>query len=338
MIYVLILIFTLVPHVLTMNPISALGYSALWKNHRRNQPSSAISIQKETPLPSVAAIQKETPLSSPIQVIDNNQLICSPPQSCINNFHSPTNDVREDTPKSIENESIEEHDETSTSPPPAMTLEECLEEKARIDHLLGQRAKLGPFLIESTERPVINNMTEFKASAEAIRSDSKIRSRCHLYDDVDSLVRDFRAYELNRLDVLAIRLYTTAISYVVNEALRNYSFFGIPIPTTYIPYIYALLNALAKLDSNRLTNEALKPILDLHQPGALVMYPAFTSTSMNDRAKGLWTEEFAVHPDEHEAVFPPGTIFHVTERDYPFLEMEEVMPKTLEARRAELPC
>jgi hypothetical protein len=40
--------------------------------------------------------------------------------------------------------------------------EECLREKTEIDRVLSERAKLGSFLIESTERPVITNMTAFK--------------------------------------------------------------------------------------------------------------------------------------------------------------------------------
>jgi len=57
------------------------------------------------------------------------------------------------------------------------------------------------------------------------------------------------------MDVIAIRLYTTAIAFVVNEALRNYSLYDMPIPTTYLPYIYALLNGLAKRDRDREINE-----------------------------------------------------------------------------------
>jgi hypothetical protein len=34
--------------------------------------------------------------------------------------------------------------------------------------------------------------------------------------------------------------------------------------------------------------DAIQPIIDAHQPGAYVMYPAFTSSSVNDLAKRLW--------------------------------------------------
>jgi len=34
---------------------------------------------------------------------------------------------------------------------------------------------------------------------------------------------------------------------------------------------------------------AIQPILDAHQPGAYVMYPAFTSTSERDLAKSMWS-------------------------------------------------
>jgi uncharacterized membrane protein len=49
------------------------------------------------------------------------------------------------------------------------------------------------------------------------------------------------------MDVIAIRLYTSAMAFVVNEALRNYSLYDMPIPTAFLPYIYALINGLAKL-------------------------------------------------------------------------------------------
>ena len=40
-------------------------------------------------------------------------------------------------------------------------VEECLREKADIERVLTERAKLGPFLIESIERPLVDNMTTF---------------------------------------------------------------------------------------------------------------------------------------------------------------------------------
>jgi len=152
-------------------------------------------------------------------------------------------------------------------------VEECLKEKANINHVLDERARLGPFLIESTERPTINNETEFIGSTffllkltdffsriilesvQAIRVKIHGDTKSHLYDDVAKIKDEYRAYGLNYIDVIAIRLYTTAVAYVVNEALRNYSLYHMPIPDTFLPYIYALLNGLAKLDRDRIINE-----------------------------------------------------------------------------------
>ncbi|CAF1292510.1 unnamed protein product [Adineta ricciae] len=351
-----------------MNPISAWGHSTLWKKHARNQSS-----------PSSTSTRRDTPRTSPLQVIDKNQALCSPRQICDN--------IQPDTPKSIASESLESIHETEqsdekyheTSSASVMTLEECLEEKVGITRVLAERAKLGPFLLESTERPVIDNKIEFKESAEAIRHDSRYKSRSHLSDNIESLKKDYTAYDLNDIDILAIRLYTTAISYVVNEALRNYSLYDTPVPPIYQPYIYALLNAFVKLDRDRVMNEArgyhfghwsvtryiaplspaerqaMQPVLDLHQPGTYVMYPGFTSASVADQAKRLWSdgfecrfeikaltaikvEDFAVHSNEYEAVFSPGAIFRVLEREDPYFEIEEVLPQNLQERLANLPC
>lgn len=153
-------------------------------------------------------------------------------------------------------------------------MEECLEEKAKIDRVLDERARLGPFLIESTERPTITNETEFSGSTffllkltdffgriisesvyaiqDQIRGKPKARVN---NDDVTKLQVEFRAYDLSFIEVKAIRLYTTAVAYVVNEALRNFSLHHMPVPNDFLPYIYTLLNALAKLDSTRMINE-----------------------------------------------------------------------------------
>jgi hypothetical protein len=49
-------------------------------------------------------------------------------------------------------------------------------------------------------------------------------------------------------------------------------------------------------------------------------------------------QDFSINYNEYEAVFPPGTIFHLLERDGPYYVMEEVVPQKLKARLAELPC
>jgi hypothetical protein len=152
-------------------------------------------------------------------------------------------------------------------------VEECLAEKSNIDHVLAERAKLGPFLIESTARPIINNKTAFQGSTllpynrsllfilvvsesvDAIRSHINGTKRNHFYDNVDQVKEEYRCYQLTHIDVIAIRLYTTAMAYVVNRALRDYSSHGIPVPTDFLPYIYAFLNALAKLDIDAAMNE-----------------------------------------------------------------------------------
>lgn len=153
-------------------------------------------------------------------------------------------------------------------------VEECLKEKANIDHVLEERARLGPFLIESTERPIINNEAQFigstfsllstlidvfgciiSESVQAIQLKINGRTKSYLYDDVSRIKDEYRVYGLNHIDIIAIRLYTTAIAYVVNEALRNYSLHHMPISDNFLPYIYALLNAFTKLDRDRAINE-----------------------------------------------------------------------------------
>ena len=76
------------------------------------------------------------------------------------------------------------------------------------------------------------------------------------YDKIDDdMEQKYRCYGLNHIDIVAIHLYTTAMGFVVNEALRNYSLYDMPISTAFLPYIYALLNGLAKLDRVREINK-----------------------------------------------------------------------------------
>jgi hypothetical protein len=49
-------------------------------------------------------------------------------------------------------------------------------------------------------------------------------------------------------------------------------------------------------------------------------------------------QSFAINYEEYEAVFLPGTIFRVVERDGPYLVMEEILLQKLSNRRAELTC
>ena len=85
-------------------------------------------------------------------------------------------------------------------------------------------------------------------SAEAIRFKAHGKPKSHLYDNIQTIKKEHQCYGLNDMDVIAIRLYTSAMAFVVNEALRNYSLYHMPIPTAFLPYIYALLNSLAKIN------------------------------------------------------------------------------------------
>jgi hypothetical protein len=46
----------------------------------------------------------------------------------------------------------------------------------------------------------------------------------------------------------------------------------------------------------------------------------------------------SLYPNEFEAVFLPGTVFRVLERDDQHFLMEEIVLQELNARRAQLPC
>ena len=84
-------------------------------------------------------------------------------------------------------------------------------------------------------------------SVVAIRNKIRGKTTSHLYDDVERIKEAYQSYRLSHIDVIAIRLYTTAVAYVVNEALRNYTLHHMPISPAFLPYIYALLNGLAKI-------------------------------------------------------------------------------------------
>ena len=88
-------------------------------------------------------------------------------------------------------------------------------------------------------------------SVEAIRSRAQSKMKNYSHDNVEALKEQFKCNGLSHIEVIAIRLYTTAISYAVNRALRDYSVHDIPVPTDFLPYIYALLNGLAKITGNQ---------------------------------------------------------------------------------------
>jgi hypothetical protein len=52
----------------------------------------------------------------------------------------------------------------------------------------------------------------------------------------------------------------------------------------------------------------------------------------------IFIQSFSIMPNEFEAVFLPGTVFHILKRDGPHFVMEEILLKKLNARRAQLPC
>ena len=81
-----------------------------------------------------------------------------------------------------------------------------------------------------------------------------INTKC-FYDDIDAVEQKYQCYGLTRIDVIAIRLYTTAMGFVVNGVLRNYSLYDMPISTAFLPYIYALINGVIKLGRNKEVNE-----------------------------------------------------------------------------------
>ena len=102
MIFPILLI--LIPRVLSMNPISALGHSALSKKYGLNKP------------PPATMIRAQTPYSSPPQVMDKNSALCLPLPLCANSPELVANANYSDTPKSIDIKSSEEHLDSSSSP------------------------------------------------------------------------------------------------------------------------------------------------------------------------------------------------------------------------------
>lgn len=97
MIFPIFLIF--IPRILSMNPISALGHSALAKKDGVNKPQSP------------AVIRAPTPYASPPQAMDKDPKPCSPFPSCINSPERVANAIFSDTPKSIDIELTEDQRE-----------------------------------------------------------------------------------------------------------------------------------------------------------------------------------------------------------------------------------
>lgn len=112
---IFLILFTIIPCVLTMNSLSARGHAALWKKHARNDPLPA------------AMVKAETPHSSPVHAMNKYDSPCSPFLPCANSAEPLVNQVHQDTPKSIQIEAPEQEDESSSAspplppPPPAMT-------------------------------------------------------------------------------------------------------------------------------------------------------------------------------------------------------------------------
>ena len=94
----------LIPHVLSMNEISALGHAALWKKYGlKNAPSAVIA-------------KVETAHSSPSRAIDNQQVPCFSWQPCASSPDQLPSVPHTDTPESIEMEPFEEQRDLSSSP------------------------------------------------------------------------------------------------------------------------------------------------------------------------------------------------------------------------------
>ena len=93
------ILITLISRTLSMNPISPLGHSVLWKKHALNHPKP------------VTMIKAQIPYSSPPQDMDKHSILCSPLSSCANSPESVAKNILSDTPKSIDIEPFEEHHE-----------------------------------------------------------------------------------------------------------------------------------------------------------------------------------------------------------------------------------
>ncbi len=107
MIFPILLI--LIPRVLSMNPISALGHSALSKKSEPNY------------LKSPTMSKEKTPHSSPPEAMDKSSALCSPLPPCANSPERIANAIYSDTPESIEIEPLEKHRDSLS--PPVMTRE-----------------------------------------------------------------------------------------------------------------------------------------------------------------------------------------------------------------------
>jgi hypothetical protein len=103
------ILLTLIPRVLSMNPISALGYSALSKKYGLNY--------SESP----TMIKAQTPYSPPPPAMDKYSALCSPLPPCANSPERVANAIYSDTPESIEIEPLEKHRDSSS--PPVITRE-----------------------------------------------------------------------------------------------------------------------------------------------------------------------------------------------------------------------
>ena len=174
---VVFMMLSLIPAVLTMNEISALGHVALWKKYGSNHMPSAVVPEVEAPQPSSS------------RTTDTHQVPCSPSPPCTSRPEERTSPTHGGFLKSIETEPLEEHRELVSTPSMSckrsrhfrwntsltrclavsIAVVECLTEKGNIDHVLAERAELGPFLIESIERPVIDNLTAFQGSSFALK-------------------------------------------------------------------------------------------------------------------------------------------------------------------------
>ena len=94
----------LIPHVLSMNEISALGHAALWKKYARKNSPSAVIANAESPHP------------LPSRTIDSQQVPCSPLQPRTSSPDQLASASHRDKAQSIEIEQFEEQHAPPLSP------------------------------------------------------------------------------------------------------------------------------------------------------------------------------------------------------------------------------
>jgi hypothetical protein len=138
-------------------------------------------------------------------------------------------------------------------------------------------------------------------------------------------VEGYKSCDLTPAEMLALWIYSSSGYQMINTALRQ----GGDNAERVKVYADVLNRALAKLSPyDGTVNRGGTPpqnVLDQHQPGAIVTYPSFTSTSIGSgfggetrfviKSKtGRYIGSLSSHYGEHEVVFPTNTRFKVVDR------------------------